>query len=546
MLSRQYEPNPKYSTAVAYFSMEFAIHQALKIYSGGLGFLTGSHVRSAYDLRQNIIGVGILWSYGYYDQFRNKELMMSVSHRRKIYYFLKELDVKICIKIFDKDVYVKAFLLESKTFDTAPVILLSTDIEENDFLARTITHKLYDANEQIRVSQEIVLGIGGFKMLEALRQDINIYHLNEGHAAPLIFSLYNKYGNRQAVQQKIVFTTHTPENEGNEEYNVMLLHKMGFFDGLSIENVQEITGIHNGTLNLTFLALRFSKKANAVSEIHRKIANEIWESDTEAAKIITINNAQNRRFWADKSLVSALDEHEDYLIVSNKKHLKRLLFDIVADQTGKMFDPDVLTIVWAKRFVEYKRPGLIKYDIERFIKLIEHSKYPIQMIWAGKPHPTDSNAINMFNEIIDFSKHHKRVAVLIQHELHLSQALKQGADVWLNTPRSGREISECSGMSACMNGAINFSIYDGWMLDFAEKGKNAFVFPPPPLNMSVEEQDRIDNQQLMDMLEDQIIRMYYERPDEWVNMMKTSMTNIMPLFDSGRMVHEYYTLLYDG
>lgn len=161
MLSRQYEPNPKYSTAVAYFSMEFAIHQALKIYSGGLGFLTGSHVRSAYDLRQNVIGVGILWSYGYYDQFRNKELMMSVNHRRKTYYFLKELDVKVCIKIFDKDVYVKAFLLESKTFDTAPVILLSTDIEENDFLARTITHKLYDANEQIRISQEIVLGIGG-------------------------------------------------------------------------------------------------------------------------------------------------------------------------------------------------------------------------------------------------------------------------------------------------------------------------------------------------------------------------------------------------
>lgn len=542
----QYEPNPKYSTAIAYFSMEYAIHQALKIYSGGLGFLTGSYMKSAYDLRQNVVGVGILWSYGYYEQFPNKELMMSVSYLRKIYYFLKELDVKVCVKIFDKDVYVKAFLLESKTFDTAPLILLSTDIQENDFLARTITHKLYDTDEKIRISQEIVLGIGGFKILEALQQNIDIYHLNEGHSIPLMFALYSKYRNREMVQQKIVYTSHTPESEENKKYNVQLLYKTGFFDELSIQDIQDMTDIDNNILHLTLLTQQYSKKVNTVSAHYKKDLQTKWNDDSKLSNIIAINNGQNRRYWVDKPLLGALEEHEDYMLVSNKKHLKRLLFDIVADQTGKMFDPDILTIVWAKQFVGHKRPGLIKFDIERFIKLIEHSEYPIQMIWAGKPHPTDSNAINIFNEIIDFSKHHKRVAILFQHELNLSKALKQGADIWLNTPRIGKEISECSGMSACMNGAINFSICDGWLLDFAEKGKNAFVFPPPPLNMSIEEQDKIDNKQLMDMLEHEIIRMYYEHPEEWVNMMKTSMTNIMPLFDSGRMVHEYYTLLYNG
>lgn len=540
-----YEKDAKFTTSVAYFSMEYAIHQSLKTYSGGLGFLTGSHMRSVFDLKQNLVGVGILWSYGYYDQTRNEDRTMAVAYRRKLYYFLKETGVTVSVRIGGRDVYIKALLLEPEVFGTAPVLFLTTDIDENDFLSRTITHKLYENNEETRIAQEIVLGIGGFKILEALKRKVDIYHLNEGHAVTLAFSLYNKFGDVQKVREHMVFTTHTPEKAGNEEHNVQLLAKMGFFDGLSVEKVQEITEIKDDHFSLTLAALRLSKIANSVSKIHQEVSNEMWSNYPNIAKIINITNAQNRRFWADKTLIRALDEHEDYEIIARKKHLKRILFDMVADQTGKMFDPDILTLVWSRRFVEYKRPGLIKYDMERFKRLVGRDDRPIQVIWAGKPYPMDSNAINIFNELIYHSKSLKRIAVLFRYELSLSQMLKKGADVWLNTPRITREASGTSGMSACMNGAVHFSIADGWHPEFAKEGINSFTIPPCSHKLPIDEQDRIDNHNMLDILEEKIIPMYYERPKEWVSMMKRSMEDIMPAFDSGRMAYEYYVNLYN-
>ncbi len=545
-LSDFYECDEKYTTSVAYFSMEFGVHQALKTYSGGLGFLTGSHMRSAYDLKQNILGVGILWSYGYYDQTRNEDRTMAVAYRRKLYYFLEEINVTVSVKIGERDVFVKALLLEPDTFGTAPILFLTTDIDENDFLSRTITHKLYENNEETRIAQEIVLGIGGFKMLEALQRKVDIYHLNEGHAIPLAFALYEKLSNAKAVREHIVFTTHTPEKAGNEEHNVYLLHKMGFFAGVTLEKAQEITGIYEELFNLTLAALRLSKIANAVSKIHQEVSHEMWSLYENIAPIIKITNAQNRRFWADKILIRALDEHEDYELIARKKHLKKILFDMVADQTGKMFDPDVLTLVWARRFAEYKRPGLIRHDFERFKKLIERDDRPIQVIWAGKPYPSDSNAINIFNELIYQSKHLKRIAILFRYELSLSQMMKRGADVWLNTPRITREASGTSGMSACMNGAVHFSIADGWHPEFAKDGVNSFTIPACDTALSLGEQDKADNHHMMNILEQTIIPMYYDRPKEWIAMMKHSMEDIMPAFDSGRMVYEYYVNMYNA
>jgi len=188
-----YDIDKRYDKSVAYFSMEFAIDQALKIYSGGLGFLAGSHMRSAYDLKQNMVGIGLLWSFGYYDQTRNEDRSLKPAYTRKFYYFLEELDVYVTVRIHNEDVRVKAFLLRSEVFGTAPMILLSTDTDENDYLARTITHKLYDGNERTRVAQEIVLGIGGTRVLEALNHKIDIYHMNEGHALPLVYDLYGKH-----------------------------------------------------------------------------------------------------------------------------------------------------------------------------------------------------------------------------------------------------------------------------------------------------------------------------------------------------------------
>jgi len=546
MKLQNYHIKEKYTTSVAYFSMEFAIDQALKIYSGGLGFLAGSHMRSVFDLKQNVVGVGMLWSYGYYDQERNEDRTLNPKYTRKFYYFLEELPVKVSVNINNKDVVIKAFLLRPDIFGTAPMILLSTDTDENDFLSRTITHKLYDGNEKTRIAQEIVLGVGGVRVLEAMKQNIEIYHMNEGHSLPLVYELYQRFNDMEKLKEHVVFTTHTPEAAGNEIHNIHLLHEMGFFAGLDLKTVREISGYeYDDNFSLTVGALRSAKRANAVSKIHGIVSNEMWKYTEGKCEIISITNSQDKKFWTDKILVRSLDEHEDYQLDARKKHLKKILFDEVADQTGKMFDPEVLTIVWARRFAEYKRPGLLKYDFDRFVKLITNEERPVQIIWAGKPYPTDFGAVNIFNELIKISHKYKNIAVLVGYELSLSRLMKQGSDVWLNTPRITREASGTSGMSATMNASIHFSINDGWHPEFARDGRNAFTIPEVDYRLSTEEQDRLDNKNMMDILENTIIPTYYDKPKRWVEIMKNAMGEIEQDFHSGRMADEYYVKLFD-
>jgi len=546
MKLHNYDINPKYKKSVAYFSMEFAIAQSLKIYSGGLGFLAGSHMRSAYDLKQNVVGIGLLWSFGYYDQSRNEDRTLRPSFTRKSYYFLEELDVHVTVKVHNEEVRIKAFLLRPDMFGSAPIILLSTDTDENDYLSRTITHKLYDGNERTRVAQEIVLGVGGTRVLEALNHKVDIYHMNEGHALPLVYELYGKhYQTMEELREHVVFTTHTPEAAGNEEHNIHFLHEMGFFNGHSLEKIRELSGYeYDDHFSLTVGALRSSKIANAVSGIHGIVSNKMWAHIDGRCKIISITNAQNKKYWTDKTLIRALDEHEDYEVMARKKHLKKTLFDIVADQTGKMFDPEVLTIVWARRFAEYKRPDLLKYDLERFVKLITDKERPVQIIWAGKPYPFDQGAIDTFNELIRISHHYKNIAVITGYELRLSRMLKQGSDVWLNTPRITREASGTSGMTASMNGSIHFSINDGWHPEFARDGKNAFTIPSADPGLPIEVQDRQDYENMMDILNNKIRPLYYDKPAEWVKIMKNAMSEIEADFDSGRMAAEYYERMY--
>jgi len=546
MQLHSYDINPKYSKSVAYFSMEFAIDQALKIYSGGLGFLAGSHMRSVYDLKQNVVGIGLLWSFGYYHQSRNEDGTLRPSFIRQFYYFLEELDVHVTVKVDDREVRVKAFLLRPEVFGSAPIILLSTDTDENDYLSRTITHKLYDGNERTRVAQEIVLGIGGTKVLEALNHKVDIYHMNEGHALPLVYELYGKhYQTMEALREHIVFTTHTPEAAGNEEHNINFLQGMGFFSEHSLETVRELSGYKEGdNFSLTVGALRTAKIANAVSKIHGDVANDMWSHIEDRCDIISITNAQNKKYWTDKTLIRALDEHEDYEVMARKKHLKKLLFEVVADQTGKMFDPEVITIVWARRFAEYKRPDLLIRDFARFVKLITNQERPVQIIWAGKPYPTDYGSIDTFNELIRISRHYKNIAVVTGYELSLSRLLKQGSDIWLNTPRITREASGTSGMTASMNGSIHFSIDDGWHPEFARDGKNAFTIPFANPNLSIEEQDNQDYENMMDVLENKILPLYYDQPEDWVEVMKNAMSEIEAEFDSGRMAKEYYERMF--
>ncbi len=540
-----YKIKEEYKRGVAYFSMEFAIDQALKTYSGGLGFLSGSHMRSAYDLGQNVIGVGMLWSYGYYDQTRDEHKDLKANFIRKRYYFLEDLNIEVKLNINNHPVYVKALLLKAETFGTAPIIFLTTDYYKNDHLACTISHKLYDVYEDTRIAQETVLGVGGVKVLEALNQKIDIYHLNEGHALPLAFELYKKYPSQEKLREHIVFTTHTPEKAGNEVHNIYKLKQMGFFADLTLDEVRTVTGIEDDNFSLTLGALRVSKIANGVSKLHGIVSNDMWKDYHNIAPITSITNAQNRKYWADDQLLHFFNTNEDYEIVGRKKHLKKKLFEIVADQTGKLFDPDVLTIVWARRFAEYKRPNLLTYDMERFKKLVtSNGDKKVQIIWAGKPYPFDMNAIHIFNELHHLSLDYPNVAVLIGYELKLSSMLKKGSDIWLNTPRITREASGTSGMTASMNGVINFSINDGWIPEFGVDGVNSFIIPADP-TLNIETQDREDYLNMMNILEEKIIPMYYNNQDEWLKIMKSSMRDVNPYFNSSRMADEYYSKMYN-
>jgi len=532
------------SKKVAYFSMEFAIDQALKIYAGGLGFLAGSYMKSAYEKKCNMIGVGILWTEGYYDQERDYDDYMKVVFRRKKYFFLKELTT-IDVQVHSENVRVKVFYLDPSIFKTAPVILLSTDIDENNFMARTITKKLYDNDEDTRIMQEIILGVGGAKALDALGENIDIYHINEGHALPVAFYLYSKYKDIEEVKKRFIFTTHTPLKAGNESHHILKLSHLNFFNGVDLEEVKRITNIYEEDFNLTLAALRLSKKANAVSKKHEKVTKDMWKDQVDISKIVSITNAQSKKVWASRELYAALENDEDFEIRAIKKRYKKELFEVVADQTGKIFDENILTVVWARRIVEYKRPGLLKLKIDRFKHLVERQKQPIQVIWAGKPYPFDQYGINLFNDLINLCSNLKRAAVLTGYELRLSRLLKRGADVWLNTPRLTREASGTSGMSAAMNGAVNLSTLDGWFVEFVKDGINSFAIPAVDVSLDYEEQDNIDAENLMNILEDVVIPTYYEDEDKWLNIIKNSMRDILPYFDSDRMLDEYYEKLYE-
>ena len=541
-----YPTEERYSKKVAYFSMEFATHQPLKIYSGGLGFLAGSHLRSAYELRQNLIGVGILWKYGYYDQSRHQDQTLNVTWNEKLYSFLEDTGIKFQITVHEHPVWVKVFYLNPETFKTAPLFLLSTDVPENDYVSQTITHRLYDANVATKVAQFILLGVGGAKLMEVIGFNPDLFHLNEAHGLSAAFYLYNKYQNNiDEVKKRLVFTTHTPEEAGNEKHDIFLCHKMSYFCGLSVEEVKKLTGMPDNQFNHSLAALRFAHLANGVSQLHGHVSRAMWEKYENICPIISITNAQNWRYWADKQLYRFKEAGDDYGIDDRKKYLKKRAFDIVADQTGKLFDQDVFTIVWARRFAGYKRASLLTTDEDRFEALLNNKERPVQIIWAGKPYPVDHPAISEFNQLVHLSKKYKNVAVLTGYELGLSKRLKQAADCWLNNPRVPREASGTSGMTAAMNGAINLSTDDGWIPEFINHGHNGFVVPKADYaNMAVHEQDQYDLDKLYDILENEILPLYYNNYNTWRQVMKNGMQDVRFQFDSNRMAHEYYELLY--
>ena len=539
-----FEIDPKYQKSVVYFSSEFAIDQALKIYSGGLGFLAGSHMRSAYELKQNLIGIGILWSYGYYDQARGESREMAVQQSRKYYHFLEDTGIQFTIKIHDHDVWVKVMYLPADTFGTAPMFLLTTDLDENDVMSRTISHRLYDSEELTRIAQYMLLGIGGATLLDQLGVDPDVWHLNEAHALSAAFHVYDKTKSLSEVKKRFVFTTHTPVEAGNEKFSFDLLHKFTFFNGLTKNEAKAVCKIEDDEFNHSLVALRLSRKANAVSKLHGEVSRKMWSGHTDICEIDHVTNAQNKKYWVDEELEEARLKGDVKALAKRKRELKKLLFKEVADQTGRLLDPDCLTIAWARRFAGYKRADLITRDLERFEAMLANTERPVQIIWAGKPYPKDHSAIDSFNSLVHLTTKYPNATVLVNYELSLSKLLKDGSDLWLNNPVVTLEASGTSGMTAAMNGSVNFSTHDGWVCEFAKDGYNSFIIPEADPVLSDDARDQYDLLGFYQTLDMVVLPTYYEDKEKWWEIVLNSMNGIIPFFDSNRMADEYYSKMY--
>jgi starch phosphorylase len=541
-----YEIDPKYGKSAVYFCCEFGIDQSFKIYSGGLGFLAGSHMRSARALRQNLLGIGVYWTCGYYNQTRGEGREMAVQFRRKEYAFLHDTGIRFQIPIYGKQVWIGAKFLPSEVFGTVPMFFLTTDVEENDHGDRQITQRLYDNDPGRRIAQYMVLGIGGARLLEELGVDPEVYHLNEAHALSAAFRVMESHGTDPAeVRKRFVFTTHTPEEAGNEKHDFGLLRHAGFFGSLDEALVREAAGVGaDNVFSHSLAALRLSHKANGVSKLHGEVSRKMWDHHEGICPIGHITNAQNGRYWKDRGLERARLNGDVEFLCDRKRELKDQLFRVVADQTGKLFDPGVLTVVWARRFAGYKRPELITHDMAAFRKLLADDPHPIQIIWAGKPFPFDYGAIDTFNHLVRLTSDFPNAAVLVGYELELSRLLKYGADIWLNNPVVTREASGTSGMTAAMNAAVNLSTFDGWVCEFAKDGHNSFIVPPADPALAPHARDTHDRLGILDILQNKALPMYYERPAEWSKLVLNSMGEVTPCFDSDRMADEYYTQIY--
>lgn len=297
-------------------------------------------------------------------------------------------------------------------------------------------------------------------------------------------------------------------------------------------------------LHHTLTAFQFAGRSNGVSLMHADLLRSRLPDKKEGRPWYSITNAQQALYWADPAMYRAAGANEADAFRARKITCKQLLFEEVADQTGKWLDDRIMTLVFAKRFCSYKRASLLLQDLARFEALLSNDRYPIQIIWAGKPYPVDYASISEFDRLVHECKRHSRCAILTGYELKLSRMLKLGADVWLNVPRSGHEASGTSGMTAAMNGAVNLSLSEGWFDEFGQDGQNAFLIPASDRRLPEVEQDREDAQRLYSILETKVLPLYYDHPADWFQLVRNSLLQIRPRFDSDRMVRQYYEDMY--
>lgn len=528
---------------VAYFSMEFGLNSDFKIYAGGLGILAGDYLKAARDNMLPVIGVGIKWKQGYVEQYIDKDGKIVDAFYNNEYGFLQDTGVKVNVKIRERDVWCKVWKVDC--FNNSELYLLDTDLPENS--DRWITGQLYGWFEEERIAQEMVLGIGGVRALRALKKNVDIYHFNEGHAAFAGFELikekkergYNPYDAWNESRKQIVFTTHTPVIEGNEFHGLNILEYMGAFNGLDRYLVREIGG---DPFNMTAAGLRLSKKSNAVSVLHGRIANDMWKYIDRRSEIISITNGVHLDTWGDKKIIEANQRGEnlwDYHMNNKEK-----LIDFIYEEKDVKLDKNKLLIGFARRAAPYKRGDLIFTDEERIAPLLKNGD--IQIIISSKAHPLDFTGKEIIKHILSIEKKYPNSVVFLDnYNMKKAALLTKGVDVWLNNPRVTKEACGTSGMKAAINGVLNLSTLDGWWPEACWDDVTGWQIGGGFVSDNINEQDRHDAASLYDVLFNKVIKTYYNDHKKWNEMMSASINAMVDRYSADRMVKEYYEKLYD-
>nr|WP_091707946.1 alpha-glucan family phosphorylase [Methanolobus vulcani] len=545
---------------IAYFSMEIGLKNEMPTYSGGLGILAGDTIRASADLGLPLIAVTLLNRKGYFMQKLDSEGRQTEHHQDWAPAdYMELLPHEVTVQIQNKDVKVKAWLYEHKsmTEEKVPVLFLDTDLEGNSPDNRQITYSLYGGDRKYRLKQEMILGIGGVRMLNCLGCSISKYHMNEGHSSLLAIELLRQNNmNAEKVKEHCVFTTHTPIKSGHDVFlHDIVLDLMS--DYVNFETLKKYGGEHD--LNMTLLGLNLSNYINGVAKRHREISQKMFPG----YKFNSITNGVHSYTWVtphfrqlyDKYLPGWANEPEllvrvrsipDNEIWDAHKAAKKELIDFVNSKCDTKMDYNTLTIGFARRVTEYKRPTFIFSDLSRLRKVNEAGK--IQLIFAGKAHPRDTMGKGFIEKIHQYAKELKgeiEIAYLENYDIDIAMKMVSGVDIWLNNPQKPLEASGTSGMKAAHNGVVNFSVLDGWWIEGCVEGITGYAIGPKPEDEKTPEQIRMmELDDLYNKLEYIMIPKYYCRKDEWINLMNNSIEMIAYYFNSHRMMHRYVTEAY--
>ncbi len=548
-------------TQIAYFSMEIGLTDDIPTYSGGLGVLAGDVIRSSADLKIPLVVVSLISKKGYFKQKLTREgNQIELPDEWTPANFMIELPTQVRVQIQDRDVRIKAWLYDHQSLigGLVSLLFLDTDVEGNTSEDSDITSFLYGGDERYRLKQEIILGIGGVRMLKAAGFKIGRYHMNEGHSSLLTLELLrNNKMEPDKVKDLCIFTTHTPVEAGMDKFPYGLVQEtLGEFIPLDV--LKKLGG--QDRLNMTLLALNLSKFINGVAEQHQEFSRKLFPG----YKISEINNGVHSFTWTCNSFRKLYNRYlprwanEPELLVRLRdsipyeeiwqahKEAKELLLDFVRQKTNVSLEWDVLLLGVARRVTTYKRPTLLFSDLERLKKVNRKGK--IQIIFAGKAHPKDWPGKKLIEEIygyIERLRNEIKIVYLEDYDMQIAAKLTSGVDVWLNTPLPPFEASGTSGMKAAHNGVINFSVLDGWWVEGCVEGINGWsIGPSPDVALSMEERITQELDDLYNKLAYIIVPMFYQSRNQWIDMMTNSIGTIAYYFNSHRMMRQYTTAAY--